>query len=656
METNRILHASLGWLTALLLLSGARGQEPPADTIRREQPPPVDTIRFVPPTDDDLELASDTLTPLLPAIDTTAAGIDTAAAMEMTIIADMLSESIYQKRQYVSRGTSDEIRNLPGVFVGQSGPVGSPAVPFNYLNVIGAQVTLNDLPYPYNGIYRPYVIGVDLNTIPWEILQGIEAEPYRPGAAGINFIVGPPADRINRSDVEVARGPYGYQSSRWRFFRPFGNKTYAYFTVGFKRSDGFISITDYRDHHAAGGIRRQALGGEISLDMWNHRARAGVNTFDFLTPQLSRHSREIKRAELRFKRPLGRRHLDAVGLFHRTAQTITGYTSPLKTKYDIGGGKVTLTDSLGSGTIDFGAEYYRSFLYGLAGNRPSLGQFELQSRAQGVIGPALYDLKIAYDWNEADKGAVLPSARIKMALSDRIGPYISASRSRRLPDLYARNIEDNVPNLGIAGFLASYQFVRNSNLATPLVTQGTLGMDFGGEIMEAEIGLSYKTIDSQVRIEYIEGPSDQLTLTPVNFDDQYTEIFAGFSSTYGVFAGELAASYRVWDDKYFLGGFEKGPSAMGYGRISLLKEIFIPQLFLGGSFEACLASRREYRSITAGYTDAFVATFGRLEFRYKDFTFWVNEDNLLNSHYISWWPYYQSPRQVWWGFRWIFFD
>jgi hypothetical protein len=58
----------------------------------------------------------------------------------------------------------------------------------------------------------------------------------------------------------------------------------------------------------------------------------------------------------------------------------------------------------------------------------------------------------------------------------------------------------------------------------------------------------------------------------------------------------------------------------------------------------------------SGYTDAFISLSGRLEFQYKDITFWLNEDNLANSSYITWWPYYEQPRTVWWGMRWLFFD
>ncbi len=157
----------------------------------------------------------------------------------------VITSSIFHDRSRISKGPEDEVKDIPDIFVSTPGTVGSPAIPFEYLNVPGIEIKLNGLPFPYQGLYRPYVIGTDLNTIPWEILNDISWNPKSRSADELDFKVGRPADNSNRSDIDVARGPYSYEASHWRFFRPFGKKTYTYFTAGFKKSGGYEVNSDY---------------------------------------------------------------------------------------------------------------------------------------------------------------------------------------------------------------------------------------------------------------------------------------------------------------------------------------------------------------------------------------------------------------------------
>jgi len=124
----------------------------------------------------------------------------------------------------------------------------------------------------------------------------------------------------------------------------------------------------------------------------------------------------------------------------------------------------------------------------------------------------------------------------------------------------------------------------------------------------------------------------------------------------GPFSGEGSAAYRKWRDRYFSDGLEKGPAAIGFGRISFERGFFIPDLSLGASIELQAASRRDYRSLRVGLTDAYTTISGRVVFSYKDFTFYFNEDNLTGTAYYPLWPYPGAPRALWWEFRWNFFD
>ena len=583
--------------------------------------------------------------------------IDTTQQEEWQEIQDTLKVPVYVARTYIAKGVQDEINRAPGIFVSCPGPLGSPAIPVRYLNTAGAEVTINGMPFPDNGLYRPYVIGNDLNTIPWEILNDIVLNPGLSSGADLDFKLGRPPDKVNRSDIEVARGPYGYNSSRWRFFRPFGKAYYSYFTAGFKKSKGYIENSDYDGFHVTGGLSRRTKSSEVSLDLWQHRARTGLNSFDFLTTQESRQSREIIRGELHYRRRIrGRVGASVAGLFQRSSQTESGYTNPVKTKLELAGGEAMLADSITGGRLTAGVKYYRLRLLGLYSKKPDVNHFEYLAGGGGGLGFLRYEALIAYLWDENDHGEIAPFVKTWWGETKTASPYLLFSRARRFPDLYLRNFDDLVGGLRLPGFLQSYAFKSVANLAMPVYTQGRLGLETEWGGLEADLGVTMRRVESQIYLSYLADTAGNFSVSPVNFDDKYLELFVRIAGKRGPFSGEISASFRRWPNKYFADGVEKGPAATGFARLSISKELFIRQLFLGGSFQARASSRRDYRAFTDGFTDAFVATYGRIEFRYKDFTFWLNDDNLVNSQYMTWWPYPESARTVWWGLRWVFFD
>jgi len=564
----------------------------------------------------------------------------------------LIAGSIYDERAYLSRGIGDEIRYQSNLFVVTPGMSGSPQIPVEYLNVAGTEININGLPFIYNGIYRPYLIGTDLNVVPWEIINNI-----RMGNGILDLSLGAPPDNLNRSDVELARGPYGYNSPRWRFFRPFNRHTYAYFTLGFKKSSGYFFNTDYDGYHVTGGLKTKILGGKAEIDLWKHRARSGLLSFDDIVERLSRQSRGIDRAEFRFSRtvfsPLG---FSITGMFQRSAQTISEYTGEIKTKHDIGGGKGVLSYKRSENSFDLGAAYYNIRLYGLSGRRPSVNIFEYFAKIDGRRNGFSHTVKLAYEWNGADHGAFLPGLTLSYRTHGRAVPFVSLIRNRRIPDLNLLYFDDHITGLGAGETLESYRFISNSSLTMPINRSASAGVEFEFDTFDALLMISQKIVDNQIRLAYQIDSIGEVDVSPANFDDEYMELYGKIEGAYGPFSGELTGSYRKWKDEYFSDGLEKGPAAIAFGRISFLRQFFIPDLYLGGSLELRASSRRDYRSILVGYTDGFAAFSGRLEFRYKDFTFWLNETNLENLKYYSLWPYPEEPRVVWWGFRWSFFD
>ncbi len=554
----------------------------------------------------------------------------------------------YENRNYLSRGVGDELAN-PRLLILTHGTVGTPQIPVKYLNVAGMDVRVNGLPFSYNGLYRPYIIGVDLNVIPWEILNDITIR-----GDYIDLSLGDPGGKRTISDVEVSRGPYGYNSSRWRFFQPLGSRTTAYFTLGFKKTDPFYTNSDYDSYHVTGGAERKLLGGLLSLDLWRHRAKTGLLSFDFLVNQLARQSRGLDRTEISYNRKISDRlKLGLTGLYHRSAQTINGYSAEFKTKNDIGGGKADLSYRIDSLTLSLSSAYYNTRLYGHDGIKPSINIYEHKAKISGSWNKIIYNAGIGYSWAGTDRGAILPDAEIRYDITERYFANLSISRYRRSPDLYLLYYDDYVTGLG-SSILESYRFLPVSALKSPLTTAVSAKFGGGFSIFDARIGLSVKSIEDQVRLAYYYPEMGEVIVTPVNYEDRFFEADIAFTGELGPVSGEISAAYRYWDERYFDDGLEKGPALLGFGKLAFEKQLFIPDLFIGGSLEARGSSRRDYRSVQIGLTDGFVIISGRIIFKYKDFTFYLNEDNLTARKYYPLYPYPGTPRAVWWEFKWEF--
>lgn len=642
METSRILHAASGRLIIVSILfgtfiAGGVSEFAPAQEFQSTEIA-ADTAFAMP----------DTTYPLMASIDT----------LVPELKGDTTHPMLYEKRVYFSRGSADEIKGIPGFFMETAGTIGSPAIPINYLNVLGPEITINGLPFPYSGLYRPFLFGADLNVIPWEILRDIHSYPVPAGGSRLDFSLGRPNDQINRSDVETAQGPYDFRSSGWRFFRPFGQKTYAYFTAGFKKAIGFIENADYNGYHITAGISRHFGNGILGLDVWRHHAEAGLNSFDFFIPQQSRQSRNIDRGELRYLAKLKNSYyLNVTAVAQKNAQTISGYTSnPVKVNDNLGGAEVAIIDSLGAGAIRAQGRYFR---LGMIGNTIRERSTDLASASINATGRSSryeYIADFTFSWNEIDGGAATPALNFTYALSSHLKPHASISRLRHIPDLHLLYLGDFAPALGIPGFLQNYSFLPNQKLSFPFITEPSLGIGLYYDKWQASIDAAYKYIKSQVTLSVAETTAGNFVFSPVNYTDKYFELAARTSYASGPVSGEAWGALRNWKDKYFQDGLEKGPRALGFVRLSFLRQFFIPRLYLGGSLEFRASSRAEYRSLKPGLTGSFVALDSRFEFRYKDFTFWLYDENLSNTGYITYWPYYNTPRSVWWGIRWNLFD
>jgi hypothetical protein len=652
LEKNRIYHAAVGRLIVLLSVAlppaSGYGQFQQETTVADTTKPPLqeiegDTSRVAE------ERPAERMKPPVRGDDaeTGQAPVDTVGAESES---DTVSTSAYQKKKYVSRGIGDEAGYLSRYYIVTSGDVGQPQLLYKYLNVAGPDIRINGLPFVYGGMYRPYLAAVDLDVLPWEILHNIES-----GNGVLNVSLGIDRGSSARSDVELGRGPYGYNGTRWRFAQPVEKDMHAYFTVGFKKSNGYFPNTDYDGYHVCGGVKKSFLGGDGQLDVWQHRARYGLRSFDYMVPQTLRQSRGVYRYEFRFKRPL----IDPVslwvtGLYQRSAKTVSGYVDQVKTKYDLGGGRGSLRLSLSEYTGDAGMAYYNTKLYGLPNRRPNVNQFEYFLNLEGSRGDWTQDIDLEYAWNGIDHGAFVPRIRVSHKFLRNLGLFGQFSRKRRFPDLFLLYFDDYVTGLGAGQTLESYTFDSKSSLRMPVTGSLSLGMELPWHAFNAELAVSDVRIDDQIRLSYQPDTNGNVVVTPLNFDDRYMEIAGRFNGSLGPFSGEFSAIYRKWDERYFADGLEKGPVATGFGRLSFLRQFFIKDLYLGGSLQMQASSRRDYRSILEGFTNGYAVFDGRLEFRYKDFTFRLNEDNLLDARYYSLWPYPEQPRTLWWGLRWKF--
>lgn len=662
MEKNRIYHAALGCIiTILLSVSISEAQESSPDSLFKLPPEESvqDTTSPEPQPDSVLKKTDNIFEKkpiLIPPPPDTAQSEEFPVEVESTHT-ETLHPTMYYQRAFLAKGIADDLKDRPDIFMRSPGPVGSPQIPVSYLNVPGIELSINDQPYLYNNIYRPYVIGSDLNSLPWEILNDVHWNDRFSMDNRLHLDLGRPPDNENRSDVEVFRGPYGYNANRWRFFRPFTNNTYGYFTLGFKKSSGYVQNTDYDAFHVAGGGSRVVMGGLLKINLWKYRAKAGLNSYDLYATQELRHSRTTRRYEISYSRDIDSLFdMSLSGMYQKNGLIAEDHGGTLSIDNDIGGGTVTAGRNLENDRIDLGMNYYRLRTFKLEHIKPGINIFEYFGKLSGRRDLLEYRGEMKYSWNGADHGALLPSVFCGYDLSSYITPFAMFSRSRRTPDLNLLYFNEEIDGLEPSSFLSSYRFESSPELNFPVTTRITLGNTTDLDWARWEIGFSYIRIKDQIYLSYSDLGEGVHVATPVNFDDEMIEFSGKVNFEYRFIDGEAGGAYRRWKDKYFADNLEKGPAALGFGRLSILKSFFFEDLFLGGSLEFRGSTRQDYRSINIGLTDWFAVFNGRLEFRYKDFIFWWNDDNLINSSYTTWWPYPESARTVWWGFRWRFYD
>jgi len=652
LEKSRILSSAAGWLIAAALAITASAQTTAPDSLRRDDAA-VDTLQ------QPSETAPDTAASEIRSQDEiikelkakSAAAVREKTAQDTSEVAAVVDTSLYEASRFLARGPADEIKSDTKVIVVTHGAVGTPKIPVEYLNVAGSDITVNGLPFIFNGVYRPYLVGTDINTIPWEILKEINTDRGR-----LDFSIGMPYFESAASDVEIARGPYGYAGSRWRFFQPVGNKTKAYFTVGFKKSDSYYYNNDYDGFHVTGGIKRKLYGGELEIDLWKHRAKSGLLSFDYLVAPVDRQSRGVDRREITYFRSFSIPLTAAVkSYYHRSAQTLTGFAAEMKLKNDLAGVCLDLIYKLDKLDFTYRGEYHNLRLYGIDGATPTSDIFRQRFGISSDSGLISYDLAAGFEWDKRDGAVVTPSLNLKYNINGGLYSSMSAFRERRFPDLQLAYFNDNVVNLGYTDNLETYSFQSNSRLKSPVTSAAAfrIGLIKGGFDIYAAVAIN--DIKDQIRIAYSDIASGDITATPVNFDDRYLRTTVGVSRESGLITGELSASYRKWNDKYFPDGLEKGPAFVGFGQLELERQFFISELYLGASLEIRAESRRDFRSIQLGFVDSYALLNSRLMFRYKDFTFYLNEDNILSQEYYPLYPYPGSPRMLWWNFRWRFF-
>jgi hypothetical protein len=662
LEKNRIYHAALGCVIAILLtVPFSRAQDAVPDSTFNIKPEESvsDTVLPEPQPDSALKKTDNIFekkaTGAQPAFDSTRAGEYPIA--EESTHTETVNPTSYYRRTFLAKGVADDLKNRLGIFISSPGPVGSPQIPLRYLNVPGIEIMVNDHPYLYNDVYRPYIIGSDLNSLPWEILNDVHWNDRFSLDSRMHLDLGSPPDDENRSDVEVFRGPYGYNANRWRFFRPFGRKTYGYFTLGFKKSNGYVQNSDYDAFHVTGGGSRVIKGGLLEVDLWKYRAKSGLNSYDLLAPQMLRHSRTTRRYEVSYSKDIDSLYdIRLSGMYQRNGLIAKDIGDTLSIENDIGGGTVSGGRIFGHNRLNLGFNYYRLRTFKLDRIKPGLNIFEYYGKLSGDRDHLDYRGELKYSWNGADLGELLSSGFIGYTLSEKFSPFVSISRSRRIPDLNLLYLSEEIDGLGLFETLSSYSFETSYDLDFPVTTRFVIGSESDIGWAGWRIGISYIKIKNQINLSYEDRGEGVHVITPVNFDDELMEFFGTINFEYGFIDGEAGGALRRWKDKYFADNLEKGPAAMGFGRLSASRSFFLDDLFLGGSLEFRGSSRQDYRSINVGLTEWFGVLNGRLEFRYKDFIFWWNDDNLINSSYTTRWPYPETARTLWWGFRWRFYD
>lgn len=593
---------------------------------------------------------------------------DSIAGKKVAVIPETHLQPYY--RTYIlGKSYGDYLNYMAGVVSLQHGAFGQPELLVKSVLLGGLDAVYNGVPVFHQGFYFPFRRGIDLNVLMFENVSEIDITPlsyldlYSQGQVlSLRAMAWPAIE--NPSSISVARQPYGYSRSAWRFSRWFSRNAAATFTAGFKESRGYYqSGTDYDGFDVAGSFALLPRpNSEIIYTFFQGKAKKEILQFDRVIVPSLRVNSVLNHHSLNGKYKASERSQFELNLFHQKNYghlfDDTNYHHRLRDF--IWGGKAVVSFGCSKHNFTTEAGGQRHYVGGLeSGEARSVTMGIVVSDSVAISQKQDLVVSARTRHNNINGFSFAGSGRYLHRLNSQLCINISAGHLDCLPDIYSMYFNHPTIDMGETSLYDSYNFQSNSGLEyrkTVFATSG-LDIDFEGKL-SLFLNLAYEKVNNDI-LFITEGSSGIWFTTPVNVD--YNRVTFTMNLDYFVtkyFKGSSGVTYFVYDPDSPLPGVKHSPNGLAFSSGELKFEGVLRDLDISGAYQIRYISSREYYGFILELYEPAVVLDGAIIVRFGSFEFRLIEDNILDyivgNRYNIWGEYIMPPGSVWWQFTWNF--
>ncbi len=558
-----------------------------------------------------------------------------------------------------------------GIFPLQHGPEGQPEILVKSILLGGQGVVVDGLPFYQQGLFVPERSGPDLNVVMFENPGKVELTRLnhldlttQGTVLSVRSQVRPPQN--NPSSITVARGPYGYERTAWRFSRNFSSRLAGTFCVGFKKSRSYYtSGADYDGFGVSGSLAGSFRNvGEFQYGFYENKSEQGILQFDRIVPPSFRAKSDIIRHRLHYE--------------HNRGAKVTMFSDLLYQKNEVKAGGLYISPKAWPADKTKMAALGVDFIGGRNKLRLAFAYKELRQYGQGAYTKALKQYSIF----ACDSLRVTSADRLELAVRLRNS---DPGRTAGAVDIgYERNEED--VGFGIHGgyhdsdydpyavYFGTPTFsVNYSGLVeideyrivtvTSAPAKSTLyALLFGRwnpfAFLKSDFSVSYEKVtgDSYWRLT---DSSGIWSARPTAIDYDRAVITLTFETGLGEYLHSRAGMTSfLYSPKTTEWGERHSPAFIGFAESEVIWKGALRDVDLSAQAQARYCGRRCYY----GFVDVEYGPFAVLDcaagIRYGSFDFHVIGSNvfdfIIGNDYKLWGEYSMPPGTVWWVFNWKF--
>jgi len=558
-----------------------------------------------------------------------------------------------------------------GVLPFQHGPEGQPEIFVRSILLGGQGVIVDGLPFYQQGLFVPQRSGPDLNAAMFENLAEIELTRLNHldlSAEGMVLSLRTPAwpPATNPSSITVARGPYGYERTAWRFTKNFSRRLAATFCAGFKKSRSYYtSGADYDGFGVSGSLAgRVRRIGEFRYDFYENKSDQGILQFDRAVPPSARLKRDIIRHRLHIENVSRNGVTLFSDLLYQKNEAKAGglYLSPIAWPADRFTMAAAGMDFAGGGNrLRMAVAYLGLRQSDGAADSEILRQYSILVCDSLHVSP-VDDIRVAFRWRGRDPGRSAGSVSFgyeKKREDFRFGIHGGYHDSD--PDPYAAYFRSPAFAVSYSGLVEINEYRVETAPSLPLKSTA-YALLFGGwnprEFLESDLSVSYERVSGDCYWRLVDSAGIWTAKpTPIDYRRAVITLSLG-ADIGGFFSSRAGMTSFVYFPRETEWGERHSPSLIGFAESKAIWKGALKDVDLSVQAQAHYCGCRRYYGFVSSSYGPFAAVDCAVGIRYASFDFHVIGSNLFDfitgNKYKLWGEYAMPPATIWWIFNWKF--